>query len=236
MTAWSLCIPMGHMQDYSANSSQDTSRDPVSRKEREKRTRELEILKAARELFVSKGFRETTLEEIAHHAEFGKGTLYNYFASKDDLFLGIIEQTIEETLAIARAAVKGPGDARQKLLQYAREIIQYVKTNGELIHVVYHELHRSTSPVNVAKLRQILDHARDGWAMLAKPLAEEIQSRSLRQGDPIQLVMLFDGMLRGYCSHQFAAGRSPADMDVEPAAELLTSVFFDGITETKRKG
>ena len=34
---------------------------------------------------------------------------------------------------------------------YARNMISYIKTNGELIHVVYHELHRGDSPVHVAK-------------------------------------------------------------------------------------
>jgi AcrR family transcriptional regulator len=91
--------------------------ESLSRRDREKRTREQEILKAARELFVSKGFRETTLEEIAHHAEFGKGTLYNYFASKEELFFGITEQVIEETLAIARESVAGPGSAREKTME-----------------------------------------------------------------------------------------------------------------------
>ena len=91
------------------------SRESPSRKEREKLARQQEILKAARELFVTKGFRETTLEEIARLAEFGKGTLYNYFASKEDLFIGIIEQVTDEMLAIARESMAAPGGAHEKL-------------------------------------------------------------------------------------------------------------------------
>ncbi|MDR1960928.1 MAG: TetR/AcrR family transcriptional regulator [Gracilibacteraceae bacterium] len=44
------------------------------------------IFNAARELFYNLGFAETTMQEIARCANLGKGTLYGYFASKEDLF------------------------------------------------------------------------------------------------------------------------------------------------------
>lgn len=224
------------MQDYTDNTATTTPREPATRKEREKRARELEILKAARELFLAKGFRETTLDEIAHAAEFGKGTLYNYFSSKEELFLGILKQALEEMYEIARTSTTVSGDARQKLRQYARDMIQYVKDNGELLHIVYHELNRGDSPFNISKLRQIIDETQNAWDVLAEPLAEEIRNGTIREGDAKQLVMLFDGMLRGFCSHQFAAGRKAADLDVEATTEMITSIFFDGITKRQNKG
>ncbi len=72
------------------------SRLPLCRKERERLARQQDILTAARELFLRQGYHETTLEEIARHAEFGKGTIYNYFDSKEDLFLAIFDQLIGE--------------------------------------------------------------------------------------------------------------------------------------------
>jgi len=224
------------MQDVTENTTPSTPREPVTRKEREKRARELEILKAARELFLAKGFRETTLDEIAHAAEFGKGTLYNYFSSKEELFLGILRQALEEMYEIARASTAASGDARQKLRLYARDMIRYVKDNGELLHIVYHELNRGDSPLNITRLRQIIDETQNAWDVLAEPLAEEIRKGTIREGDARQLVMLFDGMLRGFCSHQFAAGRKATDLDVAATTELITSIFFDGITERQNKG
>ncbi|MBU1707267.1 TetR/AcrR family transcriptional regulator, partial [bacterium] len=49
-----------------------------SRKELEKQQRRFDILMAAKTLFVQKGYHNTTLEEVAQLAEFGKGTIYNY--------------------------------------------------------------------------------------------------------------------------------------------------------------
>jgi TetR/AcrR family transcriptional regulator, repressor of fatR-cypB operon len=212
------------------------SHESLSRKEREKRARQKEILKAARELFVSKGFRETTLDEIAHHAEFGKGTLYNYFDSKEEIFIGIIEQAVEETLAIACESIATPGGVREKLLLYAHRLISYVKDNGELLHVIYHELHRGDAPANVAKLREIINRSRGAWEVLAEPLRTGIDDGTLRNCDPLQLVVLFDGMLRGYCFQRFVIDPARADDDFAAAAEFITSVFFDGIVERKSKG
>ena len=236
MTAQSDSQPAGHMQNHPGHTENSRFQEPLSRKEREKRVRQGEILKAARELFLSKGFRETTLEEIAHQAEFGKGTIYNYFASKEELFFGIIEQVIEEMQGIARESVVAPGSAREKLLLYAREIIRYVKDNGELLHVVYHELHRSNAPENVARLREILARGRGAWEVLAEPLKREIHDRTLRDFDALQMIVLFDSMLRGYCFHQFVIQGRPADEDYSAAAEIITSVFFDGIAERKDRG
>ena len=225
------------MQDHIEHSGQDSlNREPISRKEREKRAREMEILKAARDLFVANGFRETTLDEIARHAEFGKGTIYNYFASKEELFLGIIDQAMDEILAITHDALAVPGDAREKFLRYATGVIRYVKDNGELLHVIYHELHRGSSTVNVAKLREILDRARRGWEVLAQPLTDAGQNRLAGTCDPMQLVVLFDGMLRGYCFYQFSIESPPRIEDYSEAAERITSVFFDGIAARTHEG
>lgn len=45
-----------------------------------------DILNSARELFHSKGFKDTNVSEIAKGAGIGVGTFYNYYASKEQLF------------------------------------------------------------------------------------------------------------------------------------------------------
>lgn len=68
----------------------DTQKDSKkSRKQRETELRKQIILEAAEKLFLSEGYEKTTMDEIAHQSEFSKGTLYNYFKSKDELYLAI---------------------------------------------------------------------------------------------------------------------------------------------------
>src|SRR5690606_34614591 len=69
-----------------------SSRSP--RWERRKEARPGELLDAALDLFVERGFAATRLDEVAARAGVSKGTLYLYFASKEDLFKAVVRQNI----------------------------------------------------------------------------------------------------------------------------------------------
>ena len=62
----------------------------TERKERERLQRRNDIIDSAEKVFLSKGFENTTMEDIAEKAEFSKGTLYTYFQSKNELCLSIV--------------------------------------------------------------------------------------------------------------------------------------------------
>lgn len=49
------------------------------------------ILQAATEVFAEQGFAAVTVAEIADHAGIGKGTVYEYFSSKDELLFAVFE-------------------------------------------------------------------------------------------------------------------------------------------------
>jgi len=53
--------------------------------------RRQQLLKAARELFLKKGYRHTTTEEIAQRAGVTKGALYHHFASKEDIMFELVK-------------------------------------------------------------------------------------------------------------------------------------------------
>lgn len=58
--------------------------------------KKLEILKSGRALFSEKGFKDTNVSEITKHAGIATGTFYNYYTSKDNLFMDIfIEENVK---------------------------------------------------------------------------------------------------------------------------------------------
>ena len=64
-------------------------------KERQERDREAvrrSILDAARELFVSEGYRNVSIRKIAEKIEYSPAALYGYFPSKDDIFYALAEE------------------------------------------------------------------------------------------------------------------------------------------------
>jgi len=66
------------------------------RKEREREARREAILDAAARVFSRKSFHEATLEEIAAEAELAKGTLYNYYKDKPDIFASLLARGMAE--------------------------------------------------------------------------------------------------------------------------------------------
>lgn len=65
------------------------------RRNREKLARREAIIACARELFLSKGFNATTMDEIAQRAELSKGTLYLYFSSKEELYVTVMSEGLK---------------------------------------------------------------------------------------------------------------------------------------------
>jgi AcrR family transcriptional regulator len=68
----------------------DETHQPT-RRERRAAQRKMQIINAAAHLFAEKGFHRTTTRDIAKEADVSEGTLYNYFKSKDDLLLDIMD-------------------------------------------------------------------------------------------------------------------------------------------------
>lgn len=67
---------------------------PGHRRERRKHERPGELLQAALELFVEKGFAATRVEEVALKAGVSKGTLFLYYDSKEELFKAVIQANL----------------------------------------------------------------------------------------------------------------------------------------------
>jgi AcrR family transcriptional regulator len=65
-----------------------------AKRERRKEARPGELLDAALELFVEKGFAATRAEEVAARAGVSKGTLFLYFQSKEELFKAVVRENI----------------------------------------------------------------------------------------------------------------------------------------------
>ncbi len=70
------------------------ARQTPVRNERRKDARPGELLAAALDLFVEKGFAATTVQEVARRAGVSKGTLFLYFASKEELFKAVVRENI----------------------------------------------------------------------------------------------------------------------------------------------
>ncbi len=85
-------------------------------RQRRKEARPGELIDAALDLFVEKGFSATRIEEVASRAGVSKGTLYLYYASKEDLLKAVISERVSsEILAGAQQVQQYKGSAADLL-------------------------------------------------------------------------------------------------------------------------
>ncbi|MFZ2630569.1 MAG: TetR/AcrR family transcriptional regulator [Desulfosalsimonadaceae bacterium] len=98
------------------------------------------ILAAAAKLFASEPFHKVLLSDVAEAAKVGKGTLYTYFKSKEDLYLAVISQGFAQLLTRLRERiVKDAQDALGDLAILIEEYVNFAFKNpyfSELMRTV----------------------------------------------------------------------------------------------------
>jgi AcrR family transcriptional regulator len=99
------------------------------RKDRERELRREEIINAAEKMFITKGFDKTKMEEIAFEASLSKGTVYNYFDSKEQLYLAIANNAYQKLLEYTQKSIKRLNPGLNKLIAFGKA---YYKFSEEL--------------------------------------------------------------------------------------------------------
>jgi AcrR family transcriptional regulator len=84
-----------------------SSTPPVHTRQRRKEARPQELLGAALELFVEKGFAATKTEDVASRAGVAKGTLYLYYPSKEELLKAVVRENLSALIAEGATIASG---------------------------------------------------------------------------------------------------------------------------------
>jgi TetR/AcrR family transcriptional regulator len=89
-----------------------------AKRERRKEARPGELLAAALDLFVEKGYAATRVEEVARRAGVSKGTLFLYFSSKEELFKAVVRENISGRFAEWGEELNTFEGSSEELLRY----------------------------------------------------------------------------------------------------------------------
>jgi TetR/AcrR family transcriptional regulator len=107
------------------------------RKEREKEHRREEIINAAQKVFFEKGLQVATMDEIADAAELSKGTLYLYYKSKEDLYLGVMVRGMEILYEMFMKTVNTPEPTIHRLKNLADAYYEFFKHQRNYFRMFY---------------------------------------------------------------------------------------------------
>ncbi|WP_137174609.1 TetR/AcrR family transcriptional regulator [Massilia sp. HP4] len=187
----------------------DCQLDSKPRWERRKEARPQELLASAIELFVERGFASTRLEDVARRAGVSKGTLYLYYANKEDLFKAVVRQTILPMIGDAEASVAEFDGHSAELLRHV--ILSWWRRIG------------ATKASGISKL--ILAEA-DNFPELARFYQQEVMTRGI--------VMISNMLERGIRRGEFRVIDVPQTAQVLIAPLMMLSTWKHTIAPCER--
>jgi AcrR family transcriptional regulator len=102
--------------------------------------RRRQLLDAASEVILEKGFDAMTVSEVADRAGVGKGTVYLYFDSKTSLLLGVQDRYWERTLEVAELIIDAEsGSWVERLDQLVDDLVSFSVSEIDNYHVLFHD-------------------------------------------------------------------------------------------------
>lgn len=162
------------------------------RKEREREELKGLILKAAREIFLEKGYDQTSIRNIADRIEYSPGTIYLYFKDKDTIFHALQQegfQLLKQQIAVLQA-VKDPFERLMAMgriyLDFAMECADYY----DLMFVI-------RAPMNVLKEDDCWDEGQSAFDLLIHVVQECMQQGRFKGHDVEELSYVIWATLHG---------------------------------------
>lgn len=210
------------------------STSPTRRRARRKDARPGEIVEAALRLFAERGFAATKLEDVAAAAGIGKGTIYLYFPTKDDLFRAVVRQAVLPNLEAATALAADPEvSAAETLRLLAERFLEVMDSDLTAIP----KLIVAEAGNFPALARFYADEvAHKGMALIRGVLARGIERGEFRPVDLDGALPLFSAPFLLLALWKHSLGRH-TDMQFNPRRVIAThlDVLLRGLaTETPR--
>lgn len=104
-----------------------------------------DLMNAAENLFLSKGFVNTTVSEIVLSADVAKGTFYHYFQSKNDIMEALRSRYMDWYLSHIQSALDSQKSASAKLKSWCENSIKYYVEKQNIHDMLFHDEYHGRS-------------------------------------------------------------------------------------------
>jgi len=188
---------------------------------RRKEARPSEILKAALTLFAERGFAATKLEDVAAAAGIGKGTIYLYFPTKEELFRAVVRQELLPNLAQSEALVATHQGSSADLLRLLAERFAGL-LDSELTAIPKLVVTEAGNFPAIARFYAD-EVAKRAIALIGGVLRRGMERGEFRKLDPIVVMPLFLAPFLMLVLWKHSLGRY-ADIKFDPRAVIETHI------------
>jgi len=199
----------------------------------DKEVKKQEILIAAMKVFARKGVANTKMADVAESAGIGKGTIYEYFKSKDDIFAEAFSHFMEQMDAVIAKRLFKIHDPIEKLDAGITAWVEVIKNCSidfmEIIMDFWAEGVRHKHKTTVFDLDKMYDEYR---RMLVEILEDGISKDKFRPMNTTIVASILIGAIDGLVL-QWIMDRNL--FQFEEAANVLKKIFIEGLNRPNRR-
>lgn len=185
-------------------------------------SRRQEILDLSAELFATRGFHNTSMQDIADVVQIQKASLYYYYKSKDDLLWEILRSGVQHMLEGSRRALEQAGDdPRDQLRDLLRAHIENLVIKRHHVIVFLNE-RRALAKRRATRYLEWREEYDDAFVQVVKRGQE---AKLFREGPPTVLVYgiigMYNWMIQWY--------RPEGPLSVDEIHRIFIEFMFDGV-------
>ncbi|MFJ7648655.1 TetR/AcrR family transcriptional regulator [Lysinibacillus sp. NPDC097279] len=137
-----------------------------------------QIITSARELFIEKGFLDTSINDIISAAKVSKGTFYNHFISKNDCLIAILDEGREEASNRRHELLYGKDPTDLEILTQQVAVLMHVNREHNLVQIFESIFHSRDSELKKILLNYHLQELEWLANRLVQVFGEEIRPMS----------------------------------------------------------
>jgi len=187
-----------------------------------------QILRTAADLFRERGYRASTLDDIATRLGMSKASLYTYFRAKEEMLAAISRETIEAFTRELSLVLRSDLTPEDKLRRVVRQHVRFVIANRSFLTVFFSE--EASLPPRIARS---LAREKDRYDKGVEAIVVDGARRGAFRDVPPQLVVFgLLGMLNWLYKWYNPAGRWGA----EEVSSVFLSLLEDGLLRRERRG
>ena len=197
----------------------------VDKQEKRKR-----ILEHATALFTERGYKETTIDAVAERAGVAKGTIYQYFASKQDLFFGVFDAFTEQYFAEVREQVPEGGVSTGERLRRASEAAFRMAAQHQEVLPLTFEFWAASGSSSLEMRERFQTAFREMYAVF-RGFFGEILREGIERGEfvPTADIEAITAVLVGSLDGLFLQAWFDETMDPVTAGDAFLDVFLRGL-------
>lgn len=199
--------------------------EAIGRKKREHLAHRGEILLAAEKVFAAKGFFQTTMNQIAQAAEFGTGTLYKYFKSKEDLYFTLIDEKTDAINHLIKAELSREDSIIERIRKVLILELEFIEQNRDFFRIYTSEGSRFEWSIKDDCGKKIHDKMVGYIQFLAQVLEEGMKANELKPLSPLDLAHAFEGIVHSFIFEWLI---SPESYPLVSKAETILEIFLKG--------